>query len=94
MKINKFTSAINAIPFIGLPCLIFDSCTDQPTTEALIEGVDIIADKIICERANFEPHQIGVLMEEEDFGKIVFNLLQRKNEIESFLKRQYGVLLK
>ncbi len=48
--------------YIGFPCLIFDSTDKAVGTPATIEGVDIVANKVICERANFDPSVVKPIL--------------------------------
>ena len=50
--------AIDFKDYIGCECLIFDSTDPNEGTPAIIEGIDIVANTVICERANFDPNII------------------------------------
>lgn len=81
----KFNKATEAIPFIGQPCYIFDSIKNNPPVEAYIEGVDIVADKIIAERANFDPHQIAIALDNDSLNSIGLAFYDLKGDIEKYL---------
>lgn len=94
----KFNKATEAIPFIGQPCFIFDSIKDNPIfdslennppVEAYIEGVDIVADKIIAERANFDPHQIAIALDKDSLNLIGLAFYDLKSDIEKYLGEGY-----
>ena len=82
---TKFTTATEAIPYIGQPCLIFDSLENKPPVEAYIEGVDIVDNKIIAERANFEPHQIAVGIDRCDHILVGYSLSLIKEDIKDYI---------
>ena len=82
---TKFTTATEAIPYIGQPCLIFDSLENKPPVEAYIEGVDIVDNKIIAERANFEPHQIAIPIENYEHNLVGLAFYDLKGDIEKYI---------
>jgi len=53
--------AIDFKDYIGCECLIYDSTDPNLGTPAIIEGIDIVANKVICERANFDPNIIKLI---------------------------------
>jgi hypothetical protein len=56
-------SAKDFIFYIGCDCLIFDNLENPKLgSPAYIEGVDIVANKVICERANFDPSVIKPIL--------------------------------
>ena len=65
--------AIDFKNYIGCECLIFDSTNPNEGTPAIIEGIDIVANKVICERTDFEPEQIKLTSStiKENFIKIL-----------------------
>jgi hypothetical protein len=85
----KFTTATEAIPYIGQPCLIFDSLENKSPVEAYIEGVDIVANKIIAERANFEPHQIAIPIENYEHNLVGLAFYDLKGDIEKYIGEGY-----
>ncbi len=52
---NKKITALDLQFYCGLPCLVYGG--GEPVNDT-IEGVDIIQNKVISERANYEPYQI------------------------------------
>ncbi len=54
MEIKKITASDLQF-YCGLPCLVYDG--GEPVS-AMIEGVDILQNKVISERANYEPYQV------------------------------------
>lgn len=49
--------------YIGCPCMIFDNQNDPKCgTPAIIEGCDFVQNKIICERANFDPSVVKPIL--------------------------------
>ncbi|SRR6266568_8900523 len=57
--------------YIGCPCAIFDDYkSPEEWSPAEIEGVDIIAETVICERCNFLPRQVKLIIKPLDvYGK-------------------------
>lgn len=82
-----FKNTNEAIPFINKPCLILDGLKDY--TLAYIEGIDIVLDKIIVERVNYEPLNIGVLIDEQDLKKINFDLSNLQELVENSLSKHF-----
>lgn len=56
-------TAKDFIFYVGCDCLIFDNFENPKLgSPSYIEGVDIIANKVICERANFDPSLIKPIL--------------------------------
>ncbi len=58
---NKKITASDLQFYCGLSCLVYGG--GEPVTDT-IEGVDIIQNKVISERANYEPHQIKPILKQ------------------------------